>query len=223
MPERNQTALNAPFVRGALVVLESQDIDAPRRTIPFQYNPEQLTRKLESRTVDSGRQGGGGVAREDVLRVGGPPIETITMTIVLDAADQLERPDDHPQVLEHGLNPALAILEMLLYPATLRVKENEQLADGGEVQVSDAELPLVLLQWGEMRVAPVQITSFSITEEAYDTRLNPVRAKVDLTLKVLTYIELEPNTEGRNAFITYQRNKETLAEQHPTSGGPAAP
>jgi len=205
--------------RGALVVYPTQDGSSEPQTILFQYNPEQVTRNLASRTPQSSGDSGGD-AKEDVLRVAGPPVETISLGIVLDAADQLEQPSENQTIVEHGLGPVLSVLEMLLYPPTLRVQENEELAAGGEVQVTEADLPLVLLVWGRSRVAPVKITSFAITEEAFDTRLNPIRAKVDLGLTVLTYMELEAGTEGYKAFLSYQRTKEQLAAQHPTGGNP---
>jgi hypothetical protein len=37
---------------------------------------------------------------------------------------------------------------------------------------------------------------------------------VELTLKVLTYIELDPKSLGRDAFLAYQKQKENLARDH---------
>lgn len=197
------------LLKGALAVYESQTPGPAPKIIVFQYNPEQVQRKLEHRAAKA-KAG----AKEDVLRVEGPPKETITLTIVLHAADQLAEPAQHPNVVDAGLHPALATLEMLLYPTTLRVLENEALAQKGAVQVKAAEVPLTLLVWGASRVAPVQVESFSVTEEAFDPKLNPIQAKVDLGLKVLTYLELEKNSQGRDAYFTYQREKERLATLH---------
>ena len=112
---------------------------------------------------------------------------------------------------EHGLHPALATLELLMYPPSRDAQRLEQEAKKGKVQVSPADLPLVLLVWGQSRVVPVDLTSFSITEEAFDPRLNPIRAKVELGLRVLTYIEFPGASVGRDAFISYQKKKEQLA------------
>lgn len=196
--------------KGALAVYASHTPGTEPQIVFFQYNPDSVRRTL-ARRAPAAEPGGAGGAKEDVLRAAGPPVETLNLTVSLDATDQLETPDDHPDAVEHGLHPALAALEMLLYPPALRVQENEQLAEQGEVQVSPAELPLVLLVWGKSRVVPVQVTNFSVTEEAFDSRLNPIRAKVELGLKVLTYIELEGTSLGRDAYLSYQRNKEELA------------
>ena len=41
-----------------------------------------------------------------------------------------------------------------------------------------------------MRVLPVRLTDFSITEEAFDPNLNPIRAKISLGMRVLTVNDL---------------------------------
>jgi hypothetical protein len=143
----------------------------------------------------------------------GPPVETINLSVELDAADQLEQPDRNTEVVASGLHPALAALELLLYPLSTQVTLNRNLAQAGKVQLCPADLPLTLLVWGKSRVVPVRLTSFSITEEAFDPRLNPIRAKVDLGMRVLTYMELKDDTLGFGAYIAYQTRKETLARQ----------
>lgn len=201
------------LLKGTLVVYESQTPGAqPTATIPFQYNPEQLTRSLASRAAPR-EPSNVGAAREDALRVLGPPVETIRLTVTLDATDQLEEPDRNRAAVEHGLHPVLARLELLLYPPTARAEEIERMAERGEVQLCPADLPLILLVWGPSRVVPVLLTSFSVTEEAFDQRLNPIRAKVDLDMRVLTYMEFPKESVARDAFIAYQREKENLAQQ----------
>lgn len=205
------------LLKGALALYDTDTTTAQATVIVFQYNPEQVRRTLANRTVPTEPGGGGQGAREDVLRVAGPPVETITISIVLDAADQLADPDQNQTTAEKGLHPALAALEMMMYPPSLDGEELERQAAAGEVQVEPASLPLTLLIWGKSRVVPVAITSFSITEEAFDPRLNPTRAKVDLGLKVLTFMEFPGESVGRDAFITYQKQKEELAGQFTNS------
>lgn len=199
------------LLKGALVVYESQTPGPPPKIIVFQYNPEQLERKLEHRAAQPKR---GASSKEDVLRVEGPPKETITITVMLSAADQLAAPEQNQKITEWGLVPALATLEMLLYPSTLRVLENQALSKAGSVKIKPADLPLTLLVWGKSRVVPVQIDSFSITEEAFDQNLNPIQVKVELGLKVLTYMELSKNSQGRDVYLSYQKQKENLAREH---------
>ena len=199
------------LLKGALALYDTDDSTSEATVVVFQYNPEQVRRTLANRTQQ--RQPGAGTqgAREDVLRVAGPPVETINVSIVLNAADQLEAPDQNPDTAEKGLYPALAALELMMYPPSLDAEELERQAAAGEVQVAPAHLPLTVLVWGGNRVVPVAITSFSITEEQFDPRLNPIRAKVDLGLKVLTFMEFPGTSVGRDAYIAYQKKKEELA------------
>jgi len=197
------------LLKGALVVF-SQKLGPPPTVIVFQYNPEQLSRSLTPRAAPPDPSSVGG-AREDSFRVLGPPVETINLSIVLNAADQLEQPEQNPEVAANGLHPALAALELLLYPPSTQVLLNRSLAQAGSAQICPADLPLTLLVWGKSRAVPVRLTSFSITEEAFDPALNPIQAKVDLGMRVLTYMELKEDTIGFGAYIAYQAQKEALA------------
>lgn len=198
------------LLKGALVVFPSQKPGPPPTVIVFQYNPEQLSRSLAPRAAppDPGSVGG---AREDALRVLGPPVETINLSVVLNATDQLEQPEQNLEVAVNGLHPALAALELLLYPPSPQVLLNRVLAQAGSVQIAPPDLPLTLLVFGKSRAVPVRLTSFSIAEEAFDPRLNPIQAKVDLGMQVLTYMELKEDTIGFGAYIAYQAQKEALA------------
>jgi hypothetical protein len=213
MPDESRLRPN--LQKGALAVYPTHTPGAqPSRLIVFQYNPDTMKRTLAHRAVTAPAAGSTGAAKEDVLRVGGPPVETLTMTVEMHAADQLAEPDRNTAVAEHGLHPALATLELLMYPPTLDVQKVEEQAAQGRVQVSPADLALVLLVWGRSRVVPVKVTTFSVSEEAFDTRLNPIAAKVELGLQVLTYMEFTASSVGRDAFIAYQKAKENLAQRH---------
>jgi hypothetical protein len=68
-----------------------------------------------------------------------------------------------------------------------------------------------LFVWSKNRVVPVRITDFSITEEAFDANLNPIRAKVSLGMRVLSVDDLGFDDKGGNLFMVYQQQKEKLA------------
>jgi hypothetical protein len=199
------------LLKGGLVVFPSMKAGGPPPTvISFQYNPEQVSRTLAHRSAPPDPSSAGG-AREEAFRVLGPPVETISISVVLDAADQLEQPDQNPEVALLGLHPALAALELLLYPPSTQVLLNRTLALGGSVQVCPADLPFTMLVWGKSRVVPVRLQDFSVTEEAFDPALNPIQAKVELRMQVLSYMELKEDTAGFAAYIAYQAQKEVLA------------
>ncbi len=200
-------------VKGALLVYKDQALGTPpSRQIVFQYNPETLRRTFAVRSPPRDASQAG-AAHENVLSVPGPPVETITLSVELDAADQLEDPQHSEQVDTDGLYGALAALELLLYPATALVSQIERQAEHGAVDVRPSDTPLVLLAWGGSRVVPVQLTSLSVTEELFDPMLNPILAKVELGLKVLTYMEFTRESIGRETFIAHQKKMEQLAQR----------
>jgi hypothetical protein len=218
----SESPLRPVLQKGALAVFPSHTPGSqPGAVILFQFNPESMKRTLAHRAATTPNQGNSGAAKEDVLRVTGPPLETISLTVDLNAADQLGEPDQNRIVAEHGLHPALATLELLMYPPTLETQKMQEQAESGQVQVTPPDHPLVLFIWGKSRVVPVKVTAFSVTEEAFDTRLNPIVAKVELTLQVLTSMEFTDSSFGRDAFIAYQKSKESLAQlDHPGSETP---
>ncbi|WP_245479556.1 hypothetical protein [Hansschlegelia zhihuaiae] len=171
--------------------------------IVFQYNPDEVTRSLQPRGAASGGRG-------DANRVNGPPEETLSFAIEIDAADQLERPGENGAALDNGLHPAIAALEGLTYPPLALVAANEVLAIAGSAFVMAEQAPLALLVWGPRRVLPVQVQSLSIKEEAFDQQLNPIRARVDLSLKVLTYRDLDITNPGYWVYMASFTQKEVM-------------
>ena len=175
--------------------------------ILFQYNPETLTRSLTARTPQHDwRQP---TAQTEQMRLAGPPEEMIQLEIEIDAADQLEEADLSATKL--GVYPALASLEMLLYPKALAMITNNALLRGGIKEVSAPKAPLTMFVWGYKRVLPVRITGFSITEQAFDPGLNPIRASVSLSMTVLNYQDLGLLSPGGALFMAHQVAKEAMA------------
>jgi hypothetical protein len=77
--------------------------------------------------------------------------------------------------------------------------------------VIPVEAPMTLFVWGLKRVLPVRLTSLSITEEAHDQSLNPIRAKVELSLSVLSYHDLTVTSPGNALFLVHHIAKEIMA------------
>jgi hypothetical protein len=139
----------------------------------------------------------------------GPPKETITLSVEIDATDQLE--EANVLAVASGITPTLAALEMMLYPKSALVIANSILAAVGTIEVIPADGPMILFVWGPTRVLPVRLAGLTITEEAYDTLLNPTRAKAELSLSVLSYNDLKIVTPGNALFMVHQITKEVLA------------
>ena len=190
------------LMKGAIVGL---DIFNPLASlIVFQYNPETMTRRLQAQTL-----GGGEGDKTEALRLKGAPVETISLDVEIDATDQLEQGDGIATSL--GIYPQLSALEMLLYPKSALVIANTVLMAAGTIEVVPPVAPLTLFIWGLKRVLPVRLTDFSITEEAFDPSLNPIRAKVALGLRVLSYNDLSILHPGYYVFLAHQVVKETMA------------
>jgi len=191
------------LIKGAIIGLDP--LNPVASVVVFQYNPDSMTRRLEARSTG----GGDSSDRAEAFRLTGPPRETITLSIEVDATDQLEQVN--PLAIVSGVSPTLAALEMLLYPKSAGVIANLALAQIGNIEIVPPEAPLTLFVWGPTRVLPVRIASFSITEDGFDSMLNPIRAKVDLSLNVLSYVDLKITNPGHTLFMAHQIVKEVLA------------
>lgn len=192
-------------LKGGIVLLHPQN-GTVERVITLQYNPDTLTRSLQ---VQGSGEGGD---RSEALRLNGPPVETYSLEAEIDATDQLEQAET--LTVETGIQPILAALETIIYPTSAQLFANNALAAAGTLEIVPMEMPLTLFVWNKNRVVPVRITELSITEEAFDINLNPIRAKVSLGMRVLTVDDLGFDHQGGNIYMNYQQNKERLAAMY---------
>jgi len=183
------------------------DTSALKSVIALQYNPDTLTRTLQIQAVQGAQDG----TRVDALRLRGPAVETIKIDAELDATDQLEFPQQNPTAVKFGLQPQIAQLEMLVNPTVETLLSDDQMANAGQLEIIPLEQALTLFVWSKSRVVPVRITDFSITEEAFDPNLNPIRAKISLGLRVLNVDDLGFAHPGGRMYMTYLTNKQQLA------------
>jgi hypothetical protein len=197
---------NSPkLLKGGLVLIDPAS-SVVQRIISLQYNSDSLSRSLQIQGIAAD-----GGDRSDVLRLKGPPNETIKLDAEMDATDQLEFPDQNREVVEFGILPALAALEMIVYPTSGQLLENNALAKAGTLEIAAMETPLTLFIWSKSRILPVRLTDFSITEEAFDPNLNPIRAKVSLGMRVLNVNDLGFTHKGGSLYMVYHQQKESLA------------
>jgi hypothetical protein len=200
------TFSNSPQVlKGGIVLIEPESARV-LGIVSLQYNPESLTRTLQIQSA-----GGEGGQRSEPLRFKGAAVETIKLDAEIDAADQLEFPDQHRAAVEHGIQPQLAVLEALAHPSSAQLAEVDRQAANGTLEIAPMEAPLTLFVWSKTRIVPVRLTDFSITEEAFDPALNPIRAKVSLGLRVLSVDDLGFAHKGGSLFMAYLQTKEQLA------------
>ncbi len=162
-------------VKGALVLdrstSKSSVDDLDPLSFIFQYNPEILTHTFFSSDCEE-------VARQEKgQRAKGKIVESINLNLELDAIDPLIQPNLHQEIDEYGLHPSLAILESIMLS-------------------QNATSSIVLFTWGPNRSIPVSIENMRILEEAFDIKLNPIRAKIELAMRVLDISEFRKGSKG---------------------------
>jgi hypothetical protein len=188
--------------KGAILSLDPT-LGIPLGSISLQYNPESISRSLKPRAV------GDEPDRTEVLRLTGPPVETIQVNVEIDATDQLAAGDSTAQ--SFGIQPQLAALEMLVYPSSVRLIANEVLTLLGTIEILPMESALTVFVWSKSRITPVRINDVEITEEAFDPQLNPIRAKVKLGMRVLDVNDVGFLNPAGAMYMVYQIQKEALA------------
>ncbi len=188
--------------KGAIVSVDAT-LGIPKGSISFQYNPDTITRSLKPQTA--GEQ----PDRSEVLRLTGPPIETISCTVEIDATDQLAAGDS--TTISVGIQPQLSALELLVYPSSTTLLINEVLTLLGTIEILPMESDLTLFAWSKSRITPVRITDMEITEEEFDPQLNPIRAKVRLSMRVLNVNDVGFLNPAGALYMVYQIQKEALS------------
>jgi hypothetical protein len=204
--------ISPKIIKGGLVVLAPGG-GAVQRTIALQYNPDTLTRSYQVQGVG----GDGGGERAQPFRLKGPAIESIKLEADIDATEQLELPDQNPNAVAFGIAPQLATLEALVNPSVDELLSTAAQSANGTLEIIPPEAPLVIFVFSKNRVVPVRVTDFSITEEAFDVALNPIRAKVNLGLRVMSTDDLGFQHKGGTIFLGYLRAREALAAKAGTA------
>ena len=199
---------NSPvLVKGGIVLLDATT-GTVLRIIPLQYNPESVSRTFHLQAI-----GGENADRSEAFRLKGPSVETFKVDAELDATDQLETAD--ATITEVGLQAHLATLELMIHPTSAQLDASNALAGSGTLEILPMEMPLTVFVWSKFRVMPFRLTDFSITEQAFDPRLNPIQAKVSLGMRVLNVNDVGFEHKAGRLFMSYLRTKEQLAQRAP--------
>lgn len=191
------------ILKGGIALIDPQT-NIIERIIRLQYNPETLTRSFQIRSV-----GGEGANAADAMRLTGPPVETYKLEVEIDATDQLELAEE--TAIQVGIQPILTALETIVYPKSTQIIANNLLANMGTIEIVPMESSLTLFIWNKQRIVPVRFTELSITEDAFDVNLNPIRAKVSLGMRVLSTDDLGFDHKGSSIYMNYHQSKESLS------------
>lgn len=222
------------LLKGAFVEFSERFLGPIPNVIIFQYNPTTMSRTLVPWAPGSGQDTddsatAGGAADAPATRAAGTaqpadPEESFTLSLLLDATDELESGD--PVTVISGVADRLSAMELLLYPQEdsllggLLTSAVSALGGSASFSVADAKrgtVPITLFVWGPGRIVPVRLTSFSVEEQAFSPILYPIRATVSVGLRILTPAELEnhPNEFARKlaqtAFTFTRTQKQVLA------------
>jgi hypothetical protein len=193
------------LAKGGIVTLDPAS-GRTLRVIALQYNPDTVTRTLQVQA--SGTEGSD---KSQALRLKGTAVETVKVDLEIDATDRLEQPEQNPTTVALGIHPQVAALELLVQPSSEALQANDALARSGVLEVLPVQAPLTLFVFGRSRVVPVRITDLSITEEAFDAALNPIRAKVSLGMRVLSVDDLGFDHRGGTLYMGHLRSREAMA------------
>ena len=176
-------------VKGAFIVHTYPDL-TPKK-INFEYNPVCVQRSIVFESTATGVP-----VESGQHRLKGQPVETISFEIEFDATDQLEQPERRGA--SSGVYPQLAAIETIM---------RQQKA----VTRSRNKAPYVVLFLGVNRTMPVHLTSYSVTEQDFDPNLNPIRAKVSISMRVLTANDFAQNHPARKVYLDYLKRLEGIA------------
>ena len=200
-------------LKGAFVTVDQ--VNPTPQVISFYYNPSSLRRSLQPQQV-GGEEGD----RSEAVRFTAAPVQTITVEIEIDATDQLDAGGQ--TAVQLGALPQIAALELLVYPSLAQVNQVQSQLASGVMEVSPLAAPRTLFVWGQKRVLPVRLNSYEISEEIFDSRLNPIRATVTIAMRVLTYSDLDAGNPEYFEFMTYQQTLATMAAQAAATNASAA-
>lgn len=184
-------------------------VDVDYKIIPFQYNPEKLSQTLTPWNPFEVDQTQRGAQAPNVQPF--DPKESFTLTLEIDATDDLEDADQ--TAVEAGIAGRLAALKMLTLPSEGGNAELVRKAQAASGKTSEQAIrptvPVLLFVWGSGRILPVRITSFSVVETLFSPSLFPVQATVSLGLEVLTPdVFNQPDEPAKKAIAAYNFTKQ---------------
>ena len=189
--------------RGTLILLAPNASDAAISSknlfFTFQYNPEKL--------IHTFNQAMPAALDANTADSQGTTAEFFNLTFELDSVD-VDSPSQNQSSSNFGLHPALAMLELMMQP---------------QVIANQTSLPIVVFKWGAKRSVPVRLVSMSVEEKSFDATLNPTRATVSLTLRVLGAAEINNNPGARNALLDHQKVQGTLVDEYKLQTGQVNP
>jgi hypothetical protein len=204
------------LIKGVLASFSEPLLGIVPTLVPFQYNPEEVTRVFRTEGSAGAGSTSARAAGGSALNASRPAPEDYSLKLELDATDGLEK--GGPLTTAFGISPRIAAIEMLMQPVGssllggLAGALSGGLIGGGGAAVPAGRLPLVLFVWGPTRITPVRLKSLTVRETAFDELLNPIHATADLGFTVLRPTDLgKDDTVAKAAATYYQGAREVKA------------
>jgi len=174
--------------------------------LSFQFNPSSMKRSLQPQMV-----GGEEQDRSMAVRFKGAPTQTIDVSVEFDASTGLDV--GNSTEVDNGVYAQLSALELLASPSISVINTMQSNLASGVLEVAPMSAPNLYFVWGPSRVLPVRLTQYSITEDMFSATLNPIRASVSITMRVLNYSDLDSSNKAYHQYMVYQQTMERIAGQ----------
>jgi hypothetical protein len=188
--------------RGTLILLapnaKDANISATNVYFTFQYNPERLIHTFNQAMPNA--------AANTSTDMQAAPSEFFNLTFELDSIDSDASASQSQSSANLGLHPGLAMLNLMMQP---------------QIVGKQALLPIIVFKWGAKRSVPVRIVSMNVEEKSFDITLNPTRANISLTLRVLDASEINNNPGARSVFSNHQNTQASLVDAYKLQTGQA--
>ena len=178
--------------------------------IVFQLNPESINRLILPPQSNTGHPESGEVR------------ERISFVLSVDSKLGDDFFIQNEGAVSNGVLSFLSAIELLVYPVDviggLSARYQSRRLSGMVNFIVNVfrkkpgyPLPLVNLLLGEQRVIPVKIKSVQITEQAFDSKLQPVRASIKIVMDSISSRESKQHPKLRETWKNYLRLKTSLA------------
>ena len=178
--------------------------------LPFQYNPETMTRTRGTELTVNNTPGTGTdfafatpMQTPRIMQAASLQEETLGVELVFSAGDYMDRDGWDPG--RTGLQPVLDSLRLLVEPRSQKIGGLRILAElgltGARAFDRDVTPSVVLFFWGA-EVLPVVLTTVSYTIDEFLPNLAPIRCKTQLTMTVI---------EAHNPFIFADRLRQQIS------------
>ena len=177
-------------LRGMLVEF---NLDPDAIVLPFQYNPETLTRSRGTELTINNAPGVGTnfmftlpSQTPRVMQAATLQEETLTVEVLFAAADYADR--DKAPLGPDGIQPVLDSLRLLVEPRSQKAGGLRMLTElgltGSRAFDRDVTPSVLLFVWGKQTL-PVVMKNVSYTVDEFLPNLVPIRAKAQITMLVI--------------------------------------